>query len=100
MEKLKKPDKTIDISIKRIYNRERREGKILSARNMQVSPSGMAAASQAVPGEFDSRHLLHKSTSFDKGLVDFTYLYKIFISRKKDGRNIHSIQIVNVGLKK
>ena len=40
---------------------------------MQVSPSGMAAASQAVPGEFDSRHLLHKSTSFDKGLVDFTY---------------------------
>ena len=26
---------------------------------MQVSPSGMAAASQAVPGEFDSRHLLH-----------------------------------------
>ena len=25
---------------------------------MQVSPSGMAAASQAVPGEFDSRHLL------------------------------------------
>ena len=45
---------------KRIYNRERREGKILSARNMQVSPSGMAAASQAVPGEFDSRHLLQK----------------------------------------
>ena len=27
---------------------------------MQVSPSGMAAASQAVPGEFDSRHLLQK----------------------------------------
>ena len=26
----------------------------------QVSPSGMAAASQAVPGEFDSRHLLQK----------------------------------------
>ena len=27
----------------------------------QVSPSGMAAASQAVPGEFDSRHLLQVS---------------------------------------
>ena len=27
---------------------------------MQASPSGMAAASQAVPGEFDSRHLLQK----------------------------------------
>ena len=50
---------------------------------MQVSPSGMASASQADSGEFDSRHLLHKSTSFDKGLVDFTYLYKIFILRKK-----------------
>ncbi len=30
------------------------------ARKAQVSPSGMAAASQAVPGEFDSRHLLQK----------------------------------------
>ena len=29
---------------------------------MQVSPSGMAAASQAVPGEFDSRHLLQRNT--------------------------------------
>ena len=29
--------------------------------NKQVSPSGMAAASQAVPGEFDSRHLLQVS---------------------------------------
>ena len=27
-------------------------------RNTQVSPSGMATASQAVPGEFDSRHPL------------------------------------------
>ena len=27
---------------------------------MQASPSGMAAASQAVPGEFDSRRLLQK----------------------------------------
>ena len=45
--------------------------KTLSA--MQASPSGMAAASQAVPGEFDSRRLLQKSTSFDKEFVDFTY---------------------------
>ena len=30
---------------------------------MQVSPSGMAAASQAVPGEFDSRHLLQKGNT-------------------------------------
>ena len=30
---------------------------------MQVSPSGMAAASQAVPGEFDSRHLLQKQST-------------------------------------
>ena len=29
--------------------------------NMQVSPSGMAAASQAASGEFDSRHLLQVS---------------------------------------
>ena len=33
---------------------------------MQVSPSGMAAASQAASGEFDSRHLLHKKS---KGLI-------------------------------
>ncbi len=32
---------------------------------MQVSPSGMAAASQAVPGEFDSRHLLQKKAVID-----------------------------------
>ena len=40
---------------------------------MQASPSGMAAASQAVPGEFDSRRLLQKSASREKWLVDFTY---------------------------
>ena len=34
---------------------------IMSTRKQtQVSPSGMATASQAVPGEFDSRHLLQK----------------------------------------
>ena len=31
-------------------------------RNTQVSPSGMATASQAVPGEFDSRHLLQNKS--------------------------------------
>ena len=33
---------------------------MITLLTMQVSPSGMAAASQAVPGEFDSRHLLQK----------------------------------------
>ena len=28
------------------------------SKQMRVSPSGMATASQAVPGEFDSRHPL------------------------------------------
>ena len=30
---------------------------------MQASPSGMAAASQAVPGEFDSRRLLQNKNA-------------------------------------
>ncbi len=34
--------------------------------NKQVSPSGMAAASQAVPGEFDSRHLLQNKSRTHK----------------------------------
>ena len=38
---------------------------------MQVSPSGMAAASQAASGEFDSRHLLHCL----KHLIDFRCFY-------------------------
>lgn len=38
--------------------------------------------------DYDSRHLLQKSTSFDKGPVDFTYLYKIFILRKKVGSGL------------
>ena len=37
------------------------ERVIIRKQRMQVSPSGMAAASQAVPGEFDSRHLLQVS---------------------------------------
>ena len=43
------------------YNKSVEYEKVFSAY-MQVSPSGMAAASQAVPGEFDSRHLLQPST--------------------------------------
>ena len=38
---------------------------------MQVSPSGMAAASQAVPGEFDSRHLLQKDKRPNGAFVFF-----------------------------
>ena len=38
---------------------------------MQVSPSGMAAASQAVPGEFDSRHLLQKDERTQGGAFFF-----------------------------
>ena len=38
---------------------------------MQVSPSGMAAASQAVPGEFDSRHLLQKEKRTHGGAFFF-----------------------------
>ncbi len=45
-----KRKKAVDILSKSVYN----------IGTMQVSPSGMAAASQAVPGEFDSRHLLQK----------------------------------------
>ena len=47
----KKDKKAVDICGKSVYN----------IGTMQVSPSGMAAASQAVPGEFDSRHLLQVS---------------------------------------
>ena len=40
---------------------------------MQVSPSGMAAASQAVPGEFDSRHLLQKIDKFRQEACRFLF---------------------------
>ena len=43
-----------------------RKGAIIREQlKTQVSPSGMAAASQAVPGEFDSRHLLQKEKRTD-----------------------------------
>ena len=38
---------------------------------MQVSPSGMASASQADSGEFDSRHLLHVPADFPKKFAGF-----------------------------
>ena len=54
--------KTVDIYIKRIYNKcVELSARLNLTQKMQVSPSGMAAASQAVPGEFDSRHLLQVS---------------------------------------
>ncbi len=34
--------------------------RVSLCETMQVSPSGMATASQAVPGRFDSGHLLHR----------------------------------------
>ena len=46
--------KTVDNYTENLYNKD--------TIKTQVSPSGMAAASQAVPGEFDSRHLLQPST--------------------------------------
>ena len=44
---------------------------------MQVSPSGMAAASQAVPGEFDSRHLLQKEKRTHRGAFLFLEIDRI-----------------------
>ena len=49
---------------------------------MQVSPSGMAAASQAVPGEFDSRHLLQKEKHTQSGV--FLFLERLTPSKRFD----------------
>ena len=51
---------------------------------MQVSPSGMAAASQAVPGEFDSRHLLQVSIirTIYKSRVNGSDLLFIWINKR------------------
>ena len=46
--------KTVDNYTENLYNKD--------TKKTQVSPSGMAAASQAVPGEFDSRHLLQNKS--------------------------------------
>ena len=69
-------EKTVDKERKNGYNKR---AAWETSGIMQVSPSGMAAASQAVPGEFDSRHLLQKSTNFARGLsilsIYANYLY-------------------------
>ncbi len=69
-----KEEKTVDIFRKRVYNNivEVRFSGIYYKK--QVSPSGMAAASQAVPGEFDSRHLLQKQRAPYKGAFVFWIL--------------------------
>ncbi len=51
---------------------------------MQVSPSGMAAASQAVPGEFDSRHLLQVSIIRTICLQQANGSDYLFILKKND----------------
>ena len=56
---------------------------------MQVSPSGMAAASQAVPGEFDSRHLLQKDERTQGGAFFFLEDKRI-LTRVEGGENRES----------
>ena len=53
---------------------------------MQVSPSGMAAASQAVPGEFDSRHLLQKEKRTQAVRFSF-WKIKWLLTRVEGGEN-------------
>ena len=50
---------------------------------MQASPSGMAAASQAVPGEFDSRRLLQKDKRTHA--VRFSFLKSKCVSTRVEG---------------
>ena len=50
---------------------------------MQVSPSGMAAASQAVPGEFDSRHLLQGKETPVEGVSLLYTATLVFDSRSR-----------------
>ena len=57
----KKRTKSVDNASKNGYNKSVKWKNRLTLKKLQVSPSGMAAASQAVPGEFDSRHLLQVS---------------------------------------
>ena len=48
---------------KKSLTKDKKMDIIVGDKKMQVSPSGMATASQAVPGEFDSRHLLQKENA-------------------------------------
>ena len=65
--------KIIDNYTEKGYNKRVSKATELAAHieKMQVSPSGMAAASQAVPGEFDSRHLLQKEKRTQSGAFFF-----------------------------
>ena len=54
---------------------------------MQASPSGMAAASQAASGEFDSRRLLHnreQALTFEQCIWNCSKVTPIFIRKIKD----------------
>ena len=78
--------KIIDNYTEKGYNKRVSKATELAAHieKMQVSPSGMAAASQAVPGEFDSRHLLQVSilrTIYKSRVNGSDYL---FISKKTE----------------
>ena len=57
---------------------------------MQVSPSGMAAASQAVPGEFDSRHLLQKNKQHPSWVLFCFLVVIVLLTRVEGGENRES----------
>ncbi len=63
--------KSVDNESKNGYNKSVKWENRLTLKKLQVSPSGMAAASQAVPGEFDSRHLLQKEKRTQSGAFLF-----------------------------
>ena len=62
---------------------------------MQVSPSGMAAASQAVPGRFDSGHLLQVSIIRTICLQQANGSDYLFF-HKKDGGNFQLYVIIKM----
>ena len=64
---------------------------------MQVSPSGMAAASQAVPGEFDSRHLLQKERRTRSGASFFLEIDRI-LTRVEGGAASENERFAKIGL--
>ena len=63
-------------------------------QHKQVSPSGMAAASQAVPGEFDSRHLLQKEKRPNGGVFSF-WKISVIMTRVEGGENCGSNLFAN-----
>ena len=52
---------------------DKQKNKEYNSRVMQESPSGMASASQADSGGFDSRFLLHEANSPISGAVRFLF---------------------------